>query len=397
MRQGLVATLAWRLLVHSANRFARFVTWVSFLGLSLGVMLLTVVVTVMNGFDHELKSRLLMALPHITIQNREAQTLPTEALEKQAPLTATGNYFRGLGAATAGPRIYPITLYGFEPRTGGNWSEALAEAQEAVAADPVGIALGRPLARILGARVGDMITVVTAQAQQDAVQPRVLKFRLSATFSLGAEPDYNLALVNLQRFSFERWRRFGEVGTQIQLVDPLNVQRIEQFLQRQEVPAVTWEEQYGELFRAVQLEKSMMFLLLLLVVAIAAFNIIAGQSMLVNDKRRNIAILQTMGCKRSTIRNTFLLQGLLISIVGTILGLGSGLLAAYHINEILDGVQLISGMHLLDGSFFVRVPVKVLPLDIGLIAFLSCGLCLLSAWLPARRASLLDPIHSLHA
>ena len=90
MNQGLVATLAWRLLVHSANRFARFVTWVSFLGLSLGVMLLTVVVTVMNGFDHELKSRLLMALPHITIQNREAQSLPTEALEKQAPLTATG-------------------------------------------------------------------------------------------------------------------------------------------------------------------------------------------------------------------------------------------------------------------------------------------------------------------
>ncbi len=146
----------------------------------------------------------------------------------------------------------------------------------------------------------------------------------------------------------------------------------------------------------MQLEKSMMFMLLVLVVAIAAFNIIAGQTMVVNDKRSNIAILRTMGAPSRMILWVFLLQGLCISSVGTVLGLGLGLLCAFNINEILDGVQILTGMHLLDGSFFVEVPIRVLPGDMLLICAVSASLCLLSALLPARRAAQLDPVLALH-
>ena len=140
----------------------------------------------------------------------------------------------------------------------------------------------------------------------------------------------------------------------------------------------------------------MMFVLLLLVVAIASFNIVAGQSMLVSDKRRNIAILRTMGCRQSTIRNVFLLQGIGISSVGTTLGLVLGVVASANVNQILALGEQLTGMHLLDGSFFVEVPVKVLFSDLVLIAVMSISLCLLASWIPARRAAQMDPVPSLH-
>ena len=133
-----------------------------------------------------------------------------------------------------------------------------------------------------------------------------------------------------------------------------------------------------------------------LVVAIASFNIIAGQTMVVNDKRASIAILRTMGCTESLIRRVFLLQGVCIGLAGTLIGLVLGLACAFNINDILLGLQRVSGMHLLDGSFFVEVPVLVLPMDLLVIALMSCGLCLLSAWFPARRAALMDPVLALH-
>jgi lipoprotein-releasing system permease protein len=190
----------------------------------------------------------------------------------------------------------------------------------------------------------------------------------------------------------------GETGLQLQLQEPLRARqlraRLESAFRHREVSS--WESAYGELFSAVQLEKSMMFLLLLLVVAIASFNIVAGQTMLVNDKRHSIAILRTMGARQSLVRNVFLLQGAGISVMGTALGLCLGLLAADNINQILDFVEQVTGMHLLDGSFFVQVPIRVLPGDLVAISLLSAGLCLLSSWVPARRAAQLDPVANLH-
>ncbi|NOX49669.1 MAG: FtsX-like permease family protein [Gammaproteobacteria bacterium] len=399
---GLVLSLALRLLTHSENRFARFVTWVSFIGLGLGVMILTVVVTVMNGFDHELKTRLLQSIPHVTIADVGLDDPVAAVALNKSGVLGVHRYYRGLGAITALGEVHPVVLYAADRDGLVNMRELndhmLGVGLAALAENSSGLVLGAPLARALRVNRGDVVLMMGVETDEDIVRPRMMKFEMIDAFFLGAEPDYNLVVLNLDHFPAGQWKKMGEVGLQLTLADPLLAGQVSGELS-DEFPQLklgSWETQYGELFQAVQLEKSMMFVLLLLVVAIAAFNIVAGQTMLVNDKRRSIAILRTMGCTQSVIRWVFLLQGGLISLFGTILGLLAGLFVAQWINQILSFVESVSGMHLLDGSFFVEVPTLVSPFDLLVIGLMSAGLCLLSAWAPARRAAELDPVVNLH-
>ena len=400
MTKALTLELAWRLMTHSTNGFARFVTWVSFIGLGLGVTILTMVVTVMNGFDAELKSRLLSTLPHITVDQSEVSDELKMDVVGHTEVASVADYFQGSGAVIAGPRMYPVTLYGLDDSSAtlGGLAGLTAESVGKLMDDRMGIALGVPLARALGISVGEQLSLISVEVDNNVVLPKIYKFRLVDTFSLGAEPDYTLALLNLSRFESETWSAMGELGIQIQLHDAMQANAvITQFQAMQPNTKFTsWQSRYGELFRAVQLEKSMMFLLLALVVAVAGFNIMAGQSMMVNDKRRTIAILRTMGCSQRLIGGVFFVQGGIISVIGTAIGLILGIWAAYSVNEILDVVEGVSGMHLLDGSLFVEVPVKVLATDLVFIAAMSLGLCCLSALLPAKRAAAMDPVAALH-
>ena len=395
--ERLDLSLAWQFLTHTTNGFARFVTWVSFIGLTLGVMILTMVVTVMNGFDSELKSRLLSSIPHITVPQADVQPELEAVVARHPNVQSSTNYFQGLGALVAYGRVFPVTLLGVAEQDvlfAGKADEAVARLQR----DRQGILLGQPLARAIGLAPGGQVSLITVQVSGNAVAPEVLNFTSVGTFEIGAEPDYTLAVVNLSRFATATWGAMGEVGLRIQPHNPLNAApTIQEFkTQFPEIQFTSWQKQYGGLFRAVQLEKSMMFVLLFLVVAIAAFNIIAGQSMLVNDKRRSIAILRTMGCDVYTIRRVFLLQGTLISTFGTAIGLLLGIWTANYINEILAIIEQVSGMHLLDGSLFVEVPTLVMYQDLAFIATISLALCWLAAWVPASRAAAIDPVVALH-
>ena len=190
----------------------------------------------------------------------------------------------------------------------------------------------------------------------------------------------------------------GDVGVQLQLAEPMSAAALLSKLQTQlpDEEFASWETTFGELFQAVQLEKSMMFVLLLLVVTVAAFNIVAGQTMLVEDKRQNIAILRTMGATQGLIRQTFFLQGAIVSISGTTIGLALGISASLYVNEIMLGIEAVTGMHLLDGSFFVEIPVLVQWVDLIVIGAMALAICLLAAFLPARSAAELDPVRNLH-
>ncbi len=391
----------------SRNGFAKLVTWVSFVGLSLGVMVLTVVVTVMNGFDAELKSRLLQSIPHITVDDPRATNALRARMFDSAALhggrtLAVNEYFQGLGAVSTQGQVYPISLYGVNENALPGLGYLDAAMQTGVLTDLFAhadaIVMGAPLARHLNLSLGDQVLLVAIESSGESVSPKTYAARLSGTFELGAEPDYSLVFANLARFSHEQWSRYGTVGTQIQLTDPLQAERVARNVQAQLPDRVveSWHHAYGELFDAVALEKSMMFVLLLLVVAIAAFNIIAGQTMMVNDKRSNIAILRTMGMREGTMARVFLLQGFFISAVGTTLGLVLGVLCSLNINAILDALAAVTGLHLLDGSFFVTVPVRILLADLVVIALIAGGLSLLSSWLPAQRAGALDPVTNLH-
>ena len=394
--------MAVRLLLHGQNRFARFVTWVSFIGLALGVMILTVVVTVMNGFDNELKQRLLKSIPHITVANVSTDHPIHEFALAHPSVISSHNYFQGLGAISYSGAVFPVTLYGLDEQgiaaldyldsnmRSGTLNDLLAA--------PSGIVVGRPRAAQLGLRIGDPVIVIATAAAGESVRPETFRLNLTGTFELGADPDYSLTLVNLAGRSTEQWRQLGELGLQIQVVDPLVAENVVAALRVQfpDLQLASWSENYGELFQAVKLEKTLMFILLLLVVAIATFNIVAGQIMMVNDKSSDIAILRTMGATQSQVGSLFLSQGVLISVLGTVIGLGLGIAVALNINPILDGVEAITGRHLLDGSYFVTVPTLLSASDLAIIASLTGLLCLISAWVPARRAAQLDPVNALH-
>ena len=399
---GLIARMAGRMLLHGANGFARFVTWVSLIGLVLGVGILTLVVNVMNGFDHELRQRLLGSIPHVSIAQTPLSPPLQAELGSDPQIQTISKYYQGFGMVAAGARTQPVSIIGFggeelaSMETIGSVMQRGELSNLQSTADA--LIMGEPLARYQGLSLGDPVMIGVTVTRGDSVTLRWLRLNLVGTFEMGAETDYSMVLVNLDGHTDDYWRELGQVGTRVMLDNPMQAGDYGRRLRELQptVAVETWEEVYGELFQAVRMEKTMMFVLLLLVVAIAGFNIIAGQSMMVHDKRAQIAMLRTLGADRRFVLSLFLSQGAVVAVFGTFAGIGLGMLLTVYVNEVVDILGAISGQHLLDGSYFVSVPAQIVSLDVFIIALLSSGIALLSAWLPARRASLLNPTQFLH-
>ena len=399
---SLLTQMAGRMLSQGSNGFARFVTWVSLIGLVLGVGVLSLVVNVMNGFDHELRQRLLGSIPHISIYQPTLSLPLQQALAERSDVRNVAKFFQGFGVVGDSIRPQPVTIIGFA----GDDLEQMTELKEAMQQGSLShldnfadsIVMGEPLARYLGLSLGDAVVIALTVSQGDSVALRWLRLNLVGTFELRAAPDYSMVLVNLNHRDDVAWQALGQLGTRVMLADPMQASAVGSMLASLDSSGdlETWEEIYGELFRAVRMEKSMMFVLLLLVVAIAGFNIVAGQSMMVHDKRAQIAMLRTLGADRRFVLSLFLLQGALIALVGTLGGLGLGMLLTVFVNELVDFIGALSGQHLLDGSYFALVPTKLVISDLLIIAGISVVIALLAAWMPARRASQLSPARFLH-
>ena len=399
--------MAARLTLRGGRGFSRFVGWVSVIGLTLGVMSLTAVMAVMNGFDQELKQRLLGSVPHITLANAQPTNGLLEFAQTDTRVRQIGPYFQGFGVITQSGRAQPVTAIalteaGFkaQPQLLNALSEgALALLEET----PNGILVGAPLARALGTFPGDSLNLLLTVPRGESLGSTVLRAKVVGTFELGADPDYGLLLMSLAAKPMDTWGQLGQTGMRLQLHNALDAQSLVNSLAeapnlwqgQSEVVISSWVDEYGDLFQAVALEKSLMGTLLLLVIAIAGFNIVAGQLMMVSDKRADIAILRTMGADQSLVRNVFLLQGSLVGLVGTITGLAVGVLLAQYVNEIVDALEWLTGRHLLDGSYFVKVPSQIKGTDLLLTGLAAGGLAVWSAWLPAHRASQMNPLENL--
>ena len=395
--------IALRYLRTRRREFGTFITRVSVAGLTLGVLVLTVVVSVMNGFDAELKQRILGTVPHLVLPGRSVDEVAVEALAEEPGVSAVYNFFVGAGMVTVKGAVTPVTLYGLDESAFGSIptiSEnliygSLSELMET----PRGLLLGRQLAAYLGVLPGDSVVLVVSEPDAAGVRPRILRFELSGIFEIGAELDYTLAVVPLPALEAEGFAGTGVRGVRVTLADPLAVPGFADKLRvaQPHWETITWAESYGELFQAVRMEKMLMFLILLMVVAVAAFNIVSGQSMAVTDKRADIAILSTMGASRALVLQIFLLQGLVISSLGILVGLVSGVVVARYIGGLISGVETLLGFRLLEGTYFVQIPSVVQGADLLFIALLSWSLCLISAYIPARRAANLNPIDGLHS
>ena len=393
--------IALRYLRTRKRQFAAFITWVSVAGLTLGVLVLTVVVSVMNGFDAELKTRILGTVPHLLLLGKSTADEDVVRLALEPAILQKFNFFKGAGMVTRNGRVNPVSIYGIDA-AGAVALEQIANNMtygnlKDVTRHKRGIVLGSALAAHLGLLPGDSVALVISEPSAIGVQPKIHRFELVGTFEIGVELDASLVLVGISSLS-SNLDSIGSFGVRLMIADPLDVDAVSARIAaaNPEWEMQSWSDSYGELFQAVRLEKAMMFLILLMVVAVAAFNIVSGQMMVVNDKRSDIAILRTMGASATTILKIFLLQGVVVSTVGITVGLLFGVILANYIGAVIATLEGWFGFKVLDVYYFVEVPSVVRVNDLLIIALISWSLCLFSAWLPAHRAALMNPIEGLH-
>ena len=394
-RNGLAPAIAVRYLWGGRNRYARFIAWVSLVGLALGVLVLSVVVSVMNGLGEELRSRILGTVPHALVT--PAAPGLAESLGSLEGVSGAYPFFSSAGMVAGSGSVVPVTLFGMEPADGrllprvddnmsaGTLTDALMQ--------PAAIVMGAPIARHLGLAPGEPVALVVSEPAGGSIHPKIKRFRLAATFAIGAELDHYLVLTRRDAFSGRERRQLGTDGVRVVLAEPMRVEVFADELRRREptLSVETWKENYGELFQAVRIEKALMFLLLLLVVAVAGFNIVSGQTVLVSDKRGDIAILRTMGADGRFIARVFLLQAVAIASVGIAAGIALGALVAENIGYLVGMVESWLGFRMLEGSYFDVLPSLVLAGDLLVIAALSWLLCLVAAWIPGPPGGASEP------
>lgn len=379
-------------------------------GIALGVMALIVVLSVMNGFQREVRDRMLSVLPHIEIvsQSGTLADWPSVArVARQDPeVLAAAPVLESQAMFVREGAVRGAVIEGVDPLLEPTVSEVLGHLQgaplTALQEGGFSIVLGVDLARSLGVGPGDTVTLVAPQGSftPAGVLPRVKQFRVLATFESGHyEYDSGLAVIDLA--DAERvFRQTGPNAVRLRLSD---MQRAPQVAQRltaslgDDLWARDWTSQNKTWFAAVKVEKRMMFVILTLIVAVAAFNLVSTLVMTVTEKRSDIAILRTLGASPSSILSIFIIQGGLIGVLGTLLGVGAGLLLACNLDVIVPAIEHTFGVHFLDPSiyFISALPSDPRATDIVPIALISLLLSLVATLYPSWRAARVQPAQEL--
>jgi lipoprotein-releasing system permease protein len=348
----------------------------------------------MNGFDQEVKGRLLGVVPHAFIEKSVLTEEDSEAVLATPGVIGVERLYQGEAMLSMSGVAQAVKVYGIDTTDGGSFIADSMVSGSLPLLRGAGIALGEPLVRLMGLAPGDPIILVFPTSTGSGIVPAVLRFQLVATFAVGADPDYQLAIIDIARIEELGITDAGTLGWRVTLADPLS---IGSWSSPVDAPLHTWAEQFGELFRAIEIEKGIMFALLALVVGLAAFNMVSGQALLVNDKRGDIAILSTMGARRAVIVSVFLVQGLVISLVGIGLGLILGVTVASHADAVVTALESATGSNMIEGTYFSSVPSETKGKDVVAIALLSFGLCVAAIVRPTLLAARANPAQELHS
>jgi lipoprotein-releasing system permease protein len=392
------------------NGFISFISGVSMLGIALGVAALIIVLSVMNGFQSEVRDRMLSVIAHIEVFDASGNALPdwraTSASAMQNPAVVGAAPFVAAQALVGrGDELRGAIIRGIDPTEEGKVTE-LARTQAPLLAllqpGEWNIVLGGELARMLRARPGDKVTVVSPSGQVTpaGVVPRLKQFTLVGTFEAGHyEYDSGLALIHVDDAA-RLFRVEGPTGVQLKLKNVQDARLEGARLQAGLGPAVTvrdWTRTNRNWFDAVQIEKRLMFIILTLIVAVAAFNLVSTLVMTVTDKRADIAILRTLGASPRSIMGIFMVQGAMAGIMGTLGGVALGLLVAFNIDVIVPALERALGVAFLPGSIYVisRMPSQPLASDIVPIVIISLVLAFVATIYPSWRASRVNPAEAL--
>ena len=416
MRGGLPYELmiGRRYLRSSGNRFLSFISLISMLGVAIGVAVLIVVLSVMNGFERELRSRILSVTSHATVSAFGAGmadwpaarqlALGNPGVRGAAPFVEGEALLigdkTGAGSAAASVRGVLPELEGQVSAVGERLSSG---AMSALRAGTYRIILGAELARELKVTRGDAVVLAVAQGSVTpaGVLPRLRRFEVEGVFASGMyEIDRTLALVHLQDAA--RLFRLGDrvTGLRLEMHDPWQAPMVAREVARAlgDGPYVDdWTNRHANFFRSIELTKRMMFFILLLVVAVAAFNIVSTLVMAVKDKRPDIAILRTMGAAPRSVLAVFATQGTVIGLLGTLGGVLLGILLAVNLETLVHGLERLLGTRFMDASvyFMSDLPAHVEARDVAMIGATAFALCCLSTIYPAWRAARTDPARAL--
>ena len=375
------------------SAFLSFITRVSMIGLTLGVIALIVVVSVMNGFDSQLKYRILGAVPHMVVHG-ELPTTPINGVRASAP------FLKRDGMLVQSNKNRLVAVYGIDPGKEKEMSVVPSHMVEGRLEDLVPgsykIAIGKPLGLQLGLWTGDNITLLIPEPspQGSMVVPKIARVELASTFALQSELDYALVLINLE--DLKQIVGVVQHDTRLTLDNIFQVGGVRKSLEA-EVNVTDWSREYGDFFETVRMEKLMMFILLTLIVMIAAFNTVSGLSMMVKEKQAEIAVLRTMGLSRGRVMQVFIIQGSFIGLVGTVAGVILGVPLAYNVTEVVGFFEDVFGGRMLAGTYFDRVPSDVRLFDIVVIILVSFLISILATLYPAYRAAKVDPANALGA
>ena len=390
--------------------FVSFISGFSLCAMALGVMALIVVLSVMNGFDREIKNRLLLVVPHVTVSHPEGFNVAeianlTSQIMADSNILAVVPMVQSFVMLSYDAEKIGVMLQGIDPQ----WStvEPLRENMlsgflEKLAPGDFGVVLGSQVARRLGVFVGDRIqlTMPKVTVTPAGIFPRIKTVTVTGIFQVGAQVDSSVIFVHEQdaRKLLQQTDRFQ--GMRLQLAEPYGADEWIRQTGLQLLPDAkwrSWADSMGTLFQAMRMEKVVVSLLLSVVIAVAAFNIVASLVLMVSDKRKDIAVIRTLGATSGTVMRIFMVQGLAVGSIGILAGTILGCLLAYFIGDIVSFIETVAGVYIFDPTVYLisALPSKILLSDLAIVLGSAFIISFLATLYPAWRAGQVLPAEAL--
>ncbi|HTS53049.1 MAG TPA: lipoprotein-releasing ABC transporter permease subunit [Burkholderiales bacterium] len=393
------------------NHFISFISMASMTGIAIGVMALIVVLSVMNGFQKELRARILGVAAHVQISGIDGRLANWQAVAREASggpdVVAAAPYISAQGLLANRQNVQGTLVRGIVPELEDRVADIGSHMKRGSLADlkagQFGIVLGAELAHAVGARLGEKVVLIAPQGQVTpaGILPRIKQFTVVGVFEVGMyEYDAGLALVDLQDAQ-KLYRLDDEVsGVRLKLKDLFLAPEVARDLTRTlpgDLYVTDWTRSHANFFRAVQIEKNVMFIILTLIVAVAAFNLVSTLVMAVTDKQPDIAILRTLGATPASIMKIFVVQGSLIGVIGTAIGVVGGIAIALNVDVVVPAIERLFRVQFLakDVYYISELPSDLQLRDVVTVGVMSLLLSLLATLYPSWRASRVNPAEAL--
>lgn len=393
------------------NHFISFIALTSMVGIALGVMVLITVLSVMNGFDEQIQKRVFSMAPQVTISTF-TNFLPdwqsyANKMQQYPEVVNSAPYVMGQGMLSAYDQVHPAIIFGVLPQYEKVISDLAKEmvmgSLDKLTDGSFGIVLGEDLAASLGVGVDDKVTLITPTASLTplGIVPRYKRFTVVGIFSAGAGFSFDSAYAYINLHDAQKLYQLGDKvsGLRLKLHDVYQAPAVSEKLRVAfaDLVANNWTEQYGAFFEALQMEKTMMFLILLLIIGIAAFNLVSSLVMVVTDKQADIAILRTLGATPKMIMRIFMVQGTIIGFVGVFIGVILGIILALNATDIVEWIQRVFHVQFLSSNIYYvnYLPSKLSWVDVTRVSIVALLMSFFATLYPAWRASRVQPVEAL--